>query len=65
MTKEQEQYNLEKYETEYPQCGNCEHIREIAGRLMCDKYKEFRDFDDVKCIEYKYFQHVKLMDIKY
>ena len=65
MSVEKEKYNLETYGTEYPVCGNCEHIREIAGKLMCEQHKKFRDFDDVKCIAYSFSQHMKLMTIKH
>jgi len=65
MTVEKERYNRETYGTEYPVCGNCEHIREIAGKLMCEKYLDFRDFNDVKCTEYIFSQHMKLMNIKH
>lgn len=63
MTVQQEKYNLETYGTKYPCCGNCEHIREIAGKLMCEKYLEFRDFSSVKCLAYKFLQQMKLMEI--
>lgn len=62
MTVKQENYNKETYGTKYPCCGNCEHIREIAGKLMCGKFLKFRDFDSVKCLDYKYMQHMKYFE---
>ena len=61
MTRENEIYNKETYGTEYPVCGNCENIREIAGRPWCRLYNTYRDFDSCKCADYKYERFFKLL----
>ena len=56
---EGERYHFETYGTAYPMCGNCEHIREAASKLICKKFLEFRDYTSVKCLDYKHSQFVK------
>jgi len=69
MTREKEIENQKIYGTEYPVCGNCENIREVAGKPWCEKYLTYRDFDDVKCAAYKFKMHLEpsesMMNLKH
>jgi len=55
-----EKKTQEKYGTAYPCCGNCISIRQAGFKLMCDKYKKFRDFDSIKCGEYQYKEYIPI-----
>ena len=57
MTPEEKE-RMEQYGTTCPCCGNCENIREAGYRLMCQKYYDYRDYDSIKCTEYKHKQHI-------
>ena len=61
MTKEEKSI-FDEYGTAYPCCGNCENIRQGAFKLMCRKNFDYRDFDSIKCVYYKYKQHVPILE---
>lgn len=51
-----------EYGTVYPCCGNCIFIREVGFWLICRKYLEYRDYDSVKCVDYKHEQHINKLE---
>lgn len=61
MTKLEKQI-FDEYGTAYPCCGNCEKIREAGFKLMCRKYFEYREYDSVKCSEYKHKQSIQKLE---
>lgn len=38
---------------DYPKCGKCCYFRTLAERDWCMLYRTYRDFDSVKCLDYK------------
>lgn len=61
MTKEEKERENE-YGTAYPCCGNCEFIRRAGFKLMCQKHYEYRDFDSIKCFDYKFKEYIPQLD---
>lgn len=61
MTTE-EKITFDEYGTAYPCCGNCAFIREAAFKLMCKKYLTYRDYDSIKCMEYKHQQNIDILE---
>ena len=59
---EAEKQRKDEYGTSYPRCGNCIHIRTMGSYLMCSKHRLIRDFDSVKCVDYKFYDYIPEME---